>query len=314
MSRVVYYGNFEPLHSTENEVRLALEACGHVVDARQEQDWDGWLRTIDADVVLWTRTRSLSAQVDEELRWEMLAGCRQRGIPTVGYHLDRWWGLKREHEVESDPWFRCSLLCTADGGHDNDWSRVGVAHFWMPPAVSEFECVPGSYRPELASDVAFVGSWDGYHDEWWPDRAKMLAHVESWYGDRFRRWPQPGRGAVRGPTLRHLYASARVIVGDSCLVPDGDGVPVERYWSDRIPETIGRGGLLVHPEVMGLPLALPVFTYPLGDMDALHDVVETLLRRPDDSLARHRQRCIDYVRAHDTYTHRMRTLWAVLGL
>ena len=41
-------------------------------------------------------------------------------------------------------------------------------------------------------------------------------------------------------------ASVDAVVGDSCLVP-----PTRLYYSDRMPETIGRGGLLIHPYVEG---------------------------------------------------------------
>jgi len=315
VSRVVYVGNFGPPHSTENEVLRALSRLGHDVEARQEQEQATWSQRVDADVFLWTRTRSLSEQVDVELRDGMLNDCRERGIPTVGYHLDRWWGLGREPEVGVDPFFRVSLLCTADGGHDQQWADRGVRHVWFPPAISEFECGLGRDRVEFHSYVAFVGSWDGYgHPEWWPQRSRMLAHVESWYGDAFARWPLRGRSAIRGVDLKDLYASTDVVVGDSCLAPAADGTPMTRYWSDRVPETLGRGGILVHPDVEGMDCDMPLFTYDLGDMDMLHDRIETLLSWSPENTMKMRRQAVAWTQMFDTYTARMRRLWEVLGL
>ena len=61
---VAYVGNFEPPHSTENDVTSALETLGHRVSPYQEQHVK-WLyferdvRSYEFDLVLWTRTGSL---------------------------------------------------------------------------------------------------------------------------------------------------------------------------------------------------------------------------------------------------------------
>lgn len=329
MTRVAYIGNFGPEHSTENHVRRALEANGHQVMTLQEDDVENWRYLIEKvhssaiaanvhpEVVMWTRTKSLSDEIDDGLKRATLHACRLAHVPTVGYHLDRWWGLPRAAEIDHDPFFRCSLLVTADGGHDEQWAEAGVNHLWMPPGVSEFECQPGTFDEAYASDIAFVGSWTGYHPEWWGERARMLEHVRSWYGDRFRCWPPEGQPAVRGRPLRDLYASVKVIVGDSCLVPGADGSPVRRYWSDRVPETIGRGGLLIHPNVEGLDEAFEageegLLMWHLGDLDGLHGLIDFALERPDYA-AQMRERGRARVLEAHTYTVRMRQLWEHLG-
>src|SRR5690554_2749242 len=97
--RVLQIGNFEPPHSTENELRDALERLGHEVAPLQEQHEDLWLGARkmladrEVDMVLWTSTRGLAAKVPEQTQRDLLATARDYEIPTVGYHLDRWWGL-----------------------------------------------------------------------------------------------------------------------------------------------------------------------------------------------------------------------------
>lgn len=322
MSRVIYIGNFGPEHSTETHVRQALEANGHEVAAVQENDelaWElrWWPWNAQPDVVMWTRTKSLSDQIPHHTKIAVLDYCRRSGIPTVGYHLDRWWGLPRETDIlAGDPFFRVSTLVTADGGHDKEWADAGVNHLWMPPGVSEFECVPGTFEEAYASDVAFVGSWQGgYHPEW-AHRDQLVGWLMATYGDRCRFWPQPGQPAMRGAPLRDLYASVKVLVGDSCLVPNRDGSPVARYWSDRVPETLGRGGVLIHPWVDGMNFigGVHLFYWELGDWEALRSLIDFAVDMSDEARAMFRDGARRRILNGDTYTIRMRQLWDHLGL
>lgn len=307
--RVAQVGNFQPEHSTENELRKALEHLAHDVTLYQENEHGAFLRLADRvreyDWVLWTRT-GWDPPVPDVEQYRMLLAAERAHVPVIGYHLDRWWGLKREHIVREAPFFRATLVCTADGGHDEEFASAGVNHLWMPPGVSATECRPGMYRPELASDVAFVGSWQpGYHREWF-HRPELVAFLRDAYGDRCRFWPAPGRPAVRGGLLRDLYASVKVVVGDSCLANQDRG----RYWSDRVPETTGRGAFLLHPFVDGLNDAHPsVQTWPVGEWDFLRDLVDHWLDSPRRVPVAAAQRD-ETVELH-TYNVRMATVAAI---
>ena len=253
--RVVQIGNHGPPHSTETHLRRALEQIGHTVYPVQESA-TGYRRATQlatgrrADLVLWTWTYGLGPSTAYGEQRLMIDRLRKAGIPIVSYHLDRWHGLEREPMIETAPFFRTDLVCTADGGAP--WESAGVVHEWFPPAVLGSECLPGTPRDEYRSPLAFVGSWrPGYHVEW-QHRPDLIRFLRDRYGDRCSFWPRPGEHAVRGSDLRDLYASVDLVVGDSCLVPYSDGTPVSRYCSDRIPETLGRGGALLHPYVPGV--------------------------------------------------------------
>lgn len=255
---VVQIGNHGPAHSTETHLRRALEALGHTVYPVQEGAV-AFRRAPQlaigrrADLVLWTHTHGLAPEPTHVEQLRMISRLRDARIPVVSYHLDRWWGLDREEQVYEEPYFRTDLVCTADGGAP--WEDAGVVHEWFPPAVLLSECDPGTPRDEYRSEIAFVGSWQhGYHVEW-THRPELIRFLRDRYGDRVRFWPRPGEHAVRGPDLRDLYASVDVVVGDSCLVPYKDGRPAERYCSDRIPETLGRGAAFLHPYVEGVVAA-----------------------------------------------------------
>ena len=288
---VWYVGNFRPEHSTENHVAEALANVGATVTKFQEDDRGiasvGSLLSRAAnpvDFILWTRTR-WGADIQDDLNRQArltLRLARSRGIPVVGYHLDIWWGLKRETEVSTEPFFDVDLLVTADGGHDDRWEATGVNHLWMPPAVSRRQAVIGTPRDEFRSRIAFVGSHDGgYHPE-----HEHRHQLVQWLRQNYRRdcafWPQPGRHAVRGVDLQDLYASVDVVVGDSCFA----GTGLNRYWSDRIPETIGRGGFLLHPNVPGLEDHFVdgehLVTWDAFDWSGLGTLIETALSAPED--------------------------------
>jgi len=314
---VAYVGNFSVSHSTETHIGQALEACDHKVTRLQENAfaWNPGEVPSDTDFVLWTHTADYGPPQTYGDQRRFLAVMRRRGISTVGYHLDKWWDLDREHRVHESPFFECDLVCTADGGNDDRWEEAGVRHSWFAPAVSEFECVPAEPADEYRSEIAFVGSWRSYHGE--HSRLALVEYLRNRFGDRVRFWPRPNQPAVRGEALRRLYASVAVAVGDSCLVPRRDGTPLRAYISDRVPESLGRGAFLVHPHVDGVMPDLyedghHLVTFPLGDFVAMGDKIEHYLANPEQ-----RRLIAECGRAHvlerHTYTVRMRELATLLA-
>lgn len=311
--RVAYVGNFGAPHSTENEIRKAWGALGVEVLPIQEET-TRWAslpdRVTSCDLVMWTRTADLDRDPDADKR-RALDVFRERGVPTVAYHLDRWWGLKRENSVRTEAFFRCEYVCTADGGHDDQFADLGINHRWFPPAISEFETEPGTPSDQWRSDLAFVGSWQhGYHAEW-THRMALVDWLRANYGD-CRFWPEPGRPAVRGDALRDLYASIEIAVGDSCL--SGGAT---RYWSDRIPETLGRGAFLIHPYVTGIAEHFTpgqhLVTWEHGDFDTLRTLIGIYLN-DDAERSRIAAAGRQHVLENHTYTVRMRQVLDLVGL
>lgn len=323
VNTVLYIGNFGPEHSTENHVAQACRELGLDVVCVQENGvalphrpdvatvpWEAVAHatlSLDAPIVLWTHTHDYAAGADEDRCWAMIDACHDIGVRTVSFHLDRWWGLEREHQV-TEPFFHTDLVCTADGGHDAEWRANGTNHVWMPPAVAASEAQLGTARSRHAKDVGFVGSWQQYgHAEVWPWRFEVVNAARLRYGSRFRCWPRGGE-AVRGRELADVYASVKVLLGDSCLAPARDGSPMTRYWSDRIPETLGRGGFLLHPEVVGLrdwfECELP-WTFPIGDTSLVHATIDRALGLSDAERRLLQRQAHEHVLDRHTYAHRM---------
>lgn len=312
--RIAYCGNFGHPFCTEVHVSKSLAAMGHEVVQLQENsvNWPGLpklLRQRRCEAMMWTRTWAVPR--DEALR--ALDNLRAAGIPTVSYHLDRWWGLEREAQVMEYPFFRTDVVYSPDDQAEK-WAGAGVTHKWLPPGVYAGETDP--VEPDhgrFPHDVIFVGSHPYPHPDWEPVRSAAIKALATYYGNRFHVWPgRDGQGrplrAVRNRDLQVLYASAKVVVGDSCLV----GNPV-RYWSDRIPETLGRGGALIHPEVPGLQdwyrRGEELLTYEAGNPDSLIEMAELALT--DGDLRHDLQKAgREVVLGRDTYRHRMEVVVA----
>jgi FkbM family methyltransferase len=200
-----------------------------------------------------------------------------------------------------EPFFGCDLVITADGGHEAEYAAAGVNHLWMPPGVSAAETQRvGVFDEEFDYDVVFVGTWRNYpHPEWEPHRRALMTNLMQTYPRRFR----PFCCGFRGQRLADLYNTARIVIGDSCLAGGAT-----RYWSDRIPETLGRGGFLIHPHVEGLDEHYTpgehLITYQLGDFEQLDALIDYYLANPiaRRKIARAGQA---HVAAHHTYERRM---------
>lgn len=319
--RVLYIGNFGPAHSTETHVARSFAALGwNVVKVQEDRliespDMQALVSATVAgggvDLVAHTRTWGLP----EAWACELWRDCAGERIPTMAYHLDRYFGLeasRREDVVATDPMFRMAYVFTADGDHQGDFERYGVHHRWLRPGVVADECYDAEpSRKWRHTRVAFVGSaptrrGGNYHHEW-THRAELVEHLEAWYGDAFAHVGNGGGfDTLRGAPLNEFYASVPVIVGDSCLYnPPGGDAAAAHYWSDRIPETWGRGGFLIHPHVQAAADEIGVFpSWPLGDWTELRATIDRYLERPDIRDEK-RMQLAGVVRSRCTYTHRV---------
>lgn len=247
-------------YATEASIGAALVRAGHDVRSYAEQDPMEWVRAIQdvqrgrngPDQLWWTWAPTRTASVEEHLQLQLLDAAREAGVSTISVHIDRWWGLSRRQHLAADraPFFRTDLLATADHGHGL-WEEHGIAHVWFPPAMPTEQVMPSCRGWQQDTRLVFTGQWRNYpHPEWASYRRALVEAVR-------REFPfmiVQERG-VYGQALTNLYAGS-VVLGDACLPPLPDGSPMTHYTSDRPYEVIGRGGLIVHPNV---PYAMDVW-------------------------------------------------------
>jgi spore maturation protein CgeB len=123
--------------------------------------------------------------------------------------------------------------------------KTNVSGHYLPAGVYKQEAY---YKPskKFEHEVIFVGS-KRYHPEW-KYRTQLIDWLETAYAKNFELWGRDGKGVVRGKNLNQLYANTKVVVGDS-LCPNYN---YPDYWSDRVYETLGRGGFMIHPYISGM--------------------------------------------------------------
>lgn len=312
--KVAYIGNFEHRHCTEVHVAASLEELGCEVLRLQENraslaEMEAAAR--QSSLLLYTRTWGLPNPAEAIKMFRRVEA--EADVVTASFHLDLYLGLQREATLDGDPFWSTQLVLTPDGAAESEaaFAKRGIRHIWSPPAVYGAECVPGTFRPDMAHAVTFVGSYPYPHPEW-PYRNQLVEWLSSTYADSFRRY---GGGAtvVRNEPLNDLYASATVAVGDSC---NPDDHPY--YWSDRLTETIGRGGFLVYPRIVGIEEEGFVDGkhcrfYTFGDFDELRSIIDYYVAHPAEAreIADQGQA---FVRENHTYRHRMELLLSAAGL
>ena len=292
-----FIGNFLAKFSTENDRAWAFNKLGHNVIAFQENKAtsDQVKERIDEmDFIVYSHTHG----------WELVgiegifALAREKHIPVVSVHLDRWAWLDRAKDVGSEATWRVDHLFMADCSPEATelYEGRGVQNYsYLKPGVDErgvYMAAPDPVR--FPHEIVFVGS-KNYHPEY-PFRKELVEFLHKTYGEKFGHYGGDGLGVLRGHDLNVLYATAKVVVGDSCFGAR------PHYWSDRVTETMGRGGFLLHPKVAELPVEIQA-TYKNGDLDNLKETIDRWLKWETDR-KKLRQKAFEHVKKYETYTNR----------
>lgn len=302
MSTIALLGNHEVDFSTESELAWTLEKrLGNSVIRLQENKVTAdevvtGARDRAAKLLIWVHTHGWEMPGDH---YKMLSDLRRSGVKTCSFHLDRFWGLnildQRQDRIGTHAFWRTDKVFTADGGNDERFAALGIKHHWMAPAVVERDCVFGRPSLQFNCPVAFTGA-DGYHPEY-PFRPMLVNRLREMYGPNFRVYQ-----GIRQQQLNDLYATVRVLVGDSCFAG------ADRYWSDRVPETIGRGGFLIYPKTPGLDIPGLVTYEPQNIPDLVKKINYYIDDDHQTERIKLRNEAHEFVKQHHTYTNRMQEL------
>lgn len=293
-----FIGNFEAPHSTENDRAWAFNKLGHEVFAFQENkisihDLYEYIKIHDFDLFVYSHTHG----------WEIpelevfFAACGVHNIPVISVHLDRWAWLEREKDVGKEATWKVDHMFMADGSPEAAqlYEKHNLSWTYLKPGVDERGCYMAAPDPvRFPHEIVFVGS-KGYHKEY-PFRPELVEFLHKTYGDNFGHYGGDGLGTLRGHDLNVLYATAKVVVGDSCF---GDR---PRYWSDRVTETMGRGGFLLHPKVADLPPGI-MGNYEPRDLVDLEHKIDLWLDQENDR-KRVQLAGFNHVKKYETYTNR----------
>ena len=318
--RIAFLGNFTVPYCSEVHYLKTLTKLGHDVVPLQETQTTAsdLVKVLDSgiDMFFWVHTHGwVTPQIED-----FLTMLKVRGIPSVGYHLDLWLGIQREKDLETDPYWKIQYFFSVDKlmvdllNSREDMPKA----FFLRAGVFEDECFLGKKREEFTHDVIFVGS-RGYHPEW-PYRPRLIKWLEKTYGDRFAQYGGGGLGTVRGNDLNDLYASAKIVVGDTLC----KGYEYPEYLSDRIFETTGRGGFMIHPYITGIencfkigsklpggraikPDTQEIAVYKFRDFTYLKYLIDYFLKNEDEREAI-RLKGHERTKSEHTYTNRLKEI------
>lgn len=296
MTRILYIGDFKEHYSTERYIVHALEELGYEVMAKQE----GYMLITDADFMVQEVVEFNPALVmfskgkPKGNSYGFIEGLKKKGIPTCSWlfdlyfdlPIDRAWRLRAK-----DAPFNCDVIYTTDGGHHKQFAELGITSKTLRQGIHESEAI--LYDREKTYDVIFVGG-DGFKT-----RVEMLEGLANRYGKKFERFGDTPDNIVRNLPLNELYASTKVVVGDS--------QPSPHYWSNRLYETLGRGGFLLHPKTEGIKDeftdGVHLVLYERGDLQDLYDKIDYYLTH-DEEREKIRRAGFEHVKKNYTYKKR----------
>lgn len=313
LSNIVFLGNFRVDYTSESHHAKSLEDLGHSVIRMQESEArseDILAACINSDLFIWIHTHGWETQGKITME-KVLETLKTLSIPSMTYHLDLWFGLQREKDLESFPVYKMIDHFFTVDKKMAEWfnKNTKVKGHYLPAGVFGPECIVQDVTKK--HDVIFVGSRK-YHDEW-AYRPKLIDWLDRSYGNRFEQYGSGGVKSVRGMHLNKLYWSTKVVVGDTLCIdfkyPD--------YWSDRIYETLGRGGFLIHPYIKGLENEFKdkehVVFYEYNNFEQLKELIDYYIEHDDERekirLAGHK-----LVKENYTYKHRWQQILEELGI
>ncbi len=253
--KIAYIGRFQRMDD-EEYIALGFEKIGcevfRIEESNPSEEICKQIDEIKPDLVLWAKLK-----VDKPAL--VVAHCKYHQYTTACWVFDLYIGYQREHQLSSHPAFKADYVFTTDGGHDEEFKAMGINHHCVRQGIANAECYLEPIHKPMG--VVFVGTDNTYNKY----RTEMLGVVMKY--TRSFQWI--GRGdarEMRGTALNRLYAKTHVVVGDSVYSP--------HYWSNRIVETLGRGGFLIHPDVPGLKEEYPhLVTYERGDWQHLRNLI-----------------------------------------
>lgn len=293
MSKILYFGSFDKPYDTEVYVSNTLESLGHTVDKKTAGKTNtSELRELmkgGYDLILLSK----GWFNDEE---ESVKIMKESGIKTVGWFWDLCWGTTREKILWEHHLFKADKVFTSDGG-DRDWKKYGINHQTLRQGIYEPEAVKGKFQQKYDYDVVFVGTTVHESLFGWKHRTDLLNFLKTYYGDRFLHL---GNGdGIRNMELNNVYASAKVVVGDSVNAP--------HYWSNRLYETIGRNGFLIFPMIEGLDKEFTPYEhfvpYTFYDFEGLAEKIDYFIAHPEKRQII-KDAGFEHCKKHHTYTKR----------
>jgi hypothetical protein len=286
---------------------------GHTVVRMQETEAKSeeiYQKAMSSDMFIWIHTHGWKTPGKHTME-SVLKSLKQKGIITMTYHLDLWFGLQRQKDLNTYPVYKhIGHFFTVDS-QMADWfnNNTAVKGHYLPAGVYHKECYIEPAK--LKNDVIFVGS-KKYHQEW-QYRPQLINWLSDTYKNKFSHYGNGGIKSLRGKELNILYSSSKIVVGDTLCIdfkyPD--------YWSDRVYETMGRGGFIIHPYVSGMEKEFEdkkhLVFYEYGNLKQLKELIDYYMEH-DEERETIRKAGHELVKENYTYKNRWESIFKELNI
>lgn len=318
--RILHLGNFAPLGSplgycpNAEWISLTLEQLGHKVTRMHEADRTPYqvvshLQTHNYDLILVEEGRLKNDFLnDEKLQKDIIRGYfnivkKNTDTPIVSWLTNIFFGImRRQKQVYQNPIFKSDIVFSTDGGHDKEFKEAGVNHILLRQGIFQDEAFLAEPDYDTKAEIGFIG---GMYENIWPYRIELVDWLKATYGDRFEHFGL--RGEIRHKPLNRLCATLKLVVGDSVWSPN--------YWSNRVYEIIGRGGVLIMPKIPGLEKEFTPYKhyipYNMGNFKQLKEIIDYYLEHDEEREAI-RIAGFEYCKKHHTYKHRVEKMIKIL--
>jgi len=318
LAKIVFLGNFEVSYSSENHHAKSLESLGHTVVKLQEKKAKSHVildQALNSDLFIWVHTHGweTSGRITMD---NVLLELKKAGVETITYHLDLWFGLDRQKDLEDDNFYKTIGHFFTVDKLMADWfnENTQVKGHFIPAGVYDKECyIHKDYDSDkFKYDVIFVGSKRYHHEHKY--RSDLIDFLRNTYGSRFLHVGGDGdTGTVRGDELNKIYAQSKVAVGDSLNI----NFNYPYYTSDRLFESTGRGGFTIYPRITGLEEYFEdgndIVFYEHGNLEDLKNKIDHYLSA---NLEREQIRVNGHERTKKdhTYIHRWEAIMSELKI
>ena len=252
--KIAFIGKFNRIFDEEGKAR-SLEKLGHHVTRYDEESFNrgfqgGWnnnanfLISYKPDVLIYTKLRVPGAL-------ELVKEAKRNNILTVSWFPDmcnvgRWENTAFNINWETKDISQCALsnsdlVLLPDGANQQVWRSLGINQHCVRQGIYDEACYTGKKIEGFDKDIIFIGT---VNDGFYKHRIPLINFLTEKYGDKFLHLGGQNPYEVREEHLNDVIKSTKVVVGDSVYVP--------YYWSNRVYETLGRGGLCIHSYVEGI--------------------------------------------------------------
>lgn len=266
-NKIAIVGKFNLIHD-EEYIAQSFEDLGCTVRRiSQSLDWNDIANALVAfkpDLLLFSKW-NWHPNLDK-----ILQKLRREDTKIASWVFDLYFGYHREYQVRNAKFFNgVDMVFSTDGGHNGEWARYGIKHTLLRQGIYHKECfiVP---EEEKEHDVIFIGS----DNPVFPERKELMELISYKYKN-FKWYGKKDTCEVRSTDLNDLFAKTKVVIGDS--------YPSQNYWSNRVVETLGRGGFLIHRDVAGIKKEYP-------DLVTYNGTPQDLLKKIDYYLCNDSQR------------------------